>query len=162
MDRRCGTASANTLRSLFNLYKRALKAILLKTTTPAISDYPFFPSKKVWTIGVHKIMSEKAPLSLTAKFSTSHDILESSIYQSLAKLDDCNSPATFYVTMFPVLHTFTHQQYLLLILSKPCIPPPFSSFSYFWCLNLIYSMSVPMCRSLENVYMHSSFGRGLD
>jgi len=33
------TASANTLQPLVSLHKRALKAILLKTTTLAISDY---------------------------------------------------------------------------------------------------------------------------
>ena len=71
------SASANTLRPLASLHKRALKAILLKPTTLAISDYNFLfilPLKKKrlnYNKGVlmHSVMSEKVPLFLTAKFS---------------------------------------------------------------------------------------------
>ena len=37
----CDSASANALKPLVRLHKRALKAILLQTTTLAISDYNF-------------------------------------------------------------------------------------------------------------------------
>ena len=69
-------ASANTLKPLANLHKRALKAILLKITTVAISDYNVLSilplserlnyNKEVL---IHKIMSGKVPPSLTAKCS---------------------------------------------------------------------------------------------
>ena len=75
------SANANTLRPLASLHKRALKAILLKPTTLAISDYNFLfilPLKKKkkkkrlnYNKGVlmHRVMSEKVPPSLTAEFS---------------------------------------------------------------------------------------------
>ena len=56
------SASANTLKPLVSLHKTALKTILLKTTTLAISDYNFLsllPLKEILNKGVliHKIMS---------------------------------------------------------------------------------------------------------
>ena len=70
------SASANTLKPLVSLHKTALKAILLETTTLAISDYNFLSTLPLkerlnYSKGVliHKIMSGKVPPSLRAKFS---------------------------------------------------------------------------------------------
>ena len=62
---------------MVSLYKKALKAILLKTTTLAILDYHILSilplnerlnyNKGVFML--HKIMSGQVPPSLTAKFS---------------------------------------------------------------------------------------------
>ena len=69
-------ASANTLKPLVSLHKRALKAVLLKTATLAISDCNFLSilpleERLNYNKGVliHKIMSGKVPPSLGAKFS---------------------------------------------------------------------------------------------
>ena len=71
-----GFSSANTLKPLVSLHKRALMAILLKTTTLAISDYNFLsilPLKERLNYNkivlIHKIMSGTVPPSVTAKFS---------------------------------------------------------------------------------------------
>ena len=64
------------LKPLVNLHKRALKAILLKNRTLAISDYDFLsivPLKERLNYNkgvlIHKIMSGKVPPSLTATSS---------------------------------------------------------------------------------------------
>ena len=66
------SASENTLKPLVSLHKRALKAILLKNTILATSDYnvlSILPLKeRLKGVLMHKIMSEKVPSSLTAKF----------------------------------------------------------------------------------------------
>ena len=74
-DRRCGIQQVQIL-PLVSLHQRALKAILLKTTTLAISDYNFlsilpFKERLNYNKGIliHKIMSGKIPPSLRAKFS---------------------------------------------------------------------------------------------
>ena len=61
---------------MVSLHKRALKAIHLKNTTLAISDYNFLsilPLKERLKhnkgVLIHKIMSGKVPPSLRAKFS---------------------------------------------------------------------------------------------
>ena len=71
-----GLSSVNTPKPLVSLHKRALKAILLKTTTLAISDYNFLsilPLKERLNYNkevlIHKIMSGTVPPSVTAKFS---------------------------------------------------------------------------------------------
>ena len=70
------SANANTLKPLVSLHKRALKAILLKTTTLATSEYNFLsilpPQERLnYNKGVliHKVMSGKVPPSLRAKLS---------------------------------------------------------------------------------------------
>ena len=75
-DRHWDSASANTLKPSVSLHKRAPKAILLKTTTLAISDnnFLFSPPLKKWLnynkgVLIHKIMSGKVPPSLMAKCS---------------------------------------------------------------------------------------------
>ena len=84
------SASQNTLKPL-----RALKAILKKKkqkkkTTLTISDYNFLsilsPIERLkYNNGIlmNKIMSGKAPPSLTAKFSSTNHILKGSIHQFL-------------------------------------------------------------------------------
>ena len=69
------SASANTLKPLVSLHKRAIKAIL-KNTTLAISDYNFLsilPLKERLNYNkgvlIDKMMSGKVPPSLWAKFS---------------------------------------------------------------------------------------------
>jgi len=66
------SASENTLKPLVSLHKTALKAILLKNTILATSDYnvlSILPLKeRLKGVLIHKIMSEKVPSSLTAKF----------------------------------------------------------------------------------------------
>ena len=68
------SGSANTPTPLVSLHKRTLKAILLKNTTLAISDYNFrsiLPLKERLNykgVLIHKIMSGQVPPSLTAKF----------------------------------------------------------------------------------------------
>ena len=73
-DRHCGIQQVQI--PLVSLHKRALTAIRLKTTTLAISDYnvlSILPLRERLNynkgILIHKIMSEKVPPSLTAKFS---------------------------------------------------------------------------------------------
>ena len=70
-DRRC----ENALKPLISLHKKALMAILLKTTTLVISDYNclsifFLKERLSYNKGVmmHKVMSGKVPPLLTAKF----------------------------------------------------------------------------------------------
>ena len=69
------SASANTLKPLVSLHKRALNAILVKNTTLAISDnnlLSIVPLKERLNYNkgvlIHKIMSGKVPPSLTANF----------------------------------------------------------------------------------------------
>ena len=72
----CDSASANTLKPLVTLHKRAVKATLLKNIyikTLEISDYNFLSilplKERLKGVFIHKIMSGKVPPSLTAKFS---------------------------------------------------------------------------------------------
>ena len=86
-----GSVSANTLRLVVTFYKRALKAILLKTTALATSDHNYLsilPLKQILNYNegvlIHKIMSGIAPPAVKANISSeSVSTLENSTYQSL-------------------------------------------------------------------------------
>ena len=67
-DKHCGTQQVQIiLKPLVSLYRRALKAILLKTTTLTIP----LKERLNYNEGVllHRILSGRAPLSLTTKIS---------------------------------------------------------------------------------------------
>ena len=73
------SASSNTLKPLVTLHKRALKAILLKPTTLAISDYTFLsilPLKGRFNYNKGALMHKVLRLNFP---KTDHGILESSI-----------------------------------------------------------------------------------
>ena len=87
------SASANTLKPLVSLHKRALKAILLNTTL-AISDYNFLsilPLKERLNYNkgvlIHKIMSGKVPPSLTAKLSLNQSRHSEKLNKPIPRID---------------------------------------------------------------------------
>ena len=89
----CESASANTLKSLVNLHKRALRA------TQCAQNHNFNDLTLLFSVNVsikerlnynkgvltHKGMSGNIPLKIVRQNvpKTNHDILESSIYQSV-------------------------------------------------------------------------------
>ena len=74
------------------------------------------------------------------------------------KLGDCSRPTVFYLSVFPIRHAFTHQiMFVTDDFKTPYIyPPQFPQVSYHvWYQKSIDSMCVPVCRSLENLYMYN-------
>ena len=75
------TASANVLKPLNSMYKRALKAVLLKSSTLVATDYgklEVLPLKDMFILNkgifMHKVMTGHAPQTLQSKFHmTSRD-----------------------------------------------------------------------------------------
>jgi hypothetical protein len=88
------SASANTLKPLVSLHKRALKVILLRNTTLMVSDYKYLSilplrQRLDYNKGVlmQKIMSGKAPPTLFAKFSLSESRHTSKINVPIPRID---------------------------------------------------------------------------
>lgn len=72
------SSSANTLKPLVSLHKRAVKAVLLKSTTLTKTDYKqleFLPLKQRFTYNkgviMHRLASGSGPPALTSKFEIS-------------------------------------------------------------------------------------------
>ncbi len=78
------SASANTMKPLISMYKRALKAVLLKSTSLDMSDYKtlgILPLKLMLSINkgvfMQKIIHGTVPRNISSKFHTnSRDMLK--------------------------------------------------------------------------------------